>query len=133
MNASVRKGDGMLKILLAFLLGVLSFFLMFLLGETAIHYFGDAGLIPTFILLAAYFFFCQFRLSRGHTDALRQDWLIMLALDAVPLLMVFGIVLAQTWPVILSQGLGILLSCCGGTFAGALAASRAARRTEVRG
>jgi len=121
------------KILLAFLLGVLSFFLMFLFGEMAIHYFGDAGLIPTFILMAAYFFICQYRLSRGHRDALRQDWPIMLALDAVPLLMVFGIVLGQTWPVILSQGLGILLSCCGGTFAGALAASRAARRTEARG
>lgn len=121
------------KVLVAFFLGVLSFFLMFLIGETAIHYLGNTGLIPTFILLAAYFFFCQFRLSRGRADAIRQDWLIMLALDAVPLLMVFGIVLAQTWPVILAQGLGILLSCCGGTLAGALAASRAARRTEVRG
>src|SRR4030065_352675 len=104
MNASVRKGDGMLKIFLAFLLGVLSFFLMFLPGETAIHYFGDTGLIPTFILLAAYFFFCQLRLSRGHPEAPRQDWPIMLALDAVPLLMVLGIALAQTLPVILSQG-----------------------------
>jgi hypothetical protein len=106
---------------------------MFLIGETATYYFGDVGLIPTFILLAVYFFFCQFRLSRGHSDALRQDWPIMLALNAVPLLMVFGIVLVQTWPVILSQGLGIFLACCGGTFAGALAASRAARRTEIRG
>jgi len=116
------------KIIVAFLLGVLSFFLMFALGETALHYFGDAGLIPTFVFMAAYFFTCQFRLSRGHPEALRQDWPIMLALDAVPLLMVVGVVLAQTWPVILSQGLGILLSCCGGTFAGAFVASRAARR-----
>jgi len=116
------------KIIAAFVLGILSFFLMFALGETALHYFGDAGLIPAFIVTAAYFFFCQFRLSRGHAEALRKDWPIMLALDAVPLLMVFGVVLTQTWPVILAQGLGILLSCCGGTVAGALAASRAARR-----
>ena len=120
------------KVLAAFFLGVLSFFLMFLLGETATYYFGDTGLIPTFILLAAYFFFCQFRLSRGRADALRQDWPIMLALDAVPLLMVFGIVLAQRWPVILAQGLGLLLSSCGGTLAGAFAASRAARRTGAQ-
>jgi hypothetical protein len=121
------------KIFLAFLLSVLSFFLMFLFGETALHYFGDAGLIPAFMIIAAYFFICQFLLSRGHSEALRQDWPIMLALNAVPLLMVFGVVLAQTWPVIFSQGLGILLSCCGGTFAGALAASRAARRAKARG
>lgn len=129
----IGKGGHMPKLIVAFLLGVLSFFLMFAIGETALHYFGDAGLIPMFIVMAAYFFFCQFRLSRGHADAIRRDWPIMLALDAVPLLMVFGIVLAQTWPVILSQGLGILLFYCGGTFAGALAASRAARRTKVRG
>jgi len=122
----------MLKVLVAFFLGVLSFFLMFLIGETATHYFGDTGLIPTFILLATYFFVCQFRLSHGNPDALRQDWPVMLALDAVPLLTIVGIVLAQPWPVILAQGLGLLLSSCGGTFAGAFAASRAARRTGAQ-
>ena len=120
------------KALVAFFLGVLSFFLMFFIGETGIHHFGDTGLIPTFILMAAYFFSCQFRLSRGNPDALGQDWPIMLALDAIPLLMILGMVLAEKWPVILFQGLGILLSCCGGTFAGAFAASRAARKTGVQ-
>lgn len=110
---------------MAFFLGVLSFFLFFVILETV-------GLVVAFILMALYFFICQFRLSRGNPDALRKDWPIMLALDAIPLLMILGMVLVEKWPVILFQGLGILLSCCGGTFAGAFAASQAARRTGLR-
>jgi hypothetical protein len=42
--------------------------------------------------------------------------------------MVFIMVLVEKDPVTRYQGLGILLFCCGGTFAGAFAASRVARR-----
>jgi hypothetical protein len=115
----------------AFFLGVLSFFLLFI-GGALVENVGDAvGTVLAFVLLAAYFFICQFRLSRGNPNALRKDWPVMAALDAVPLMMVLIMALVEKWPVILSQGLGILLSCCGGTFAGAVAASGAARRTGV--
>jgi len=67
-------------------------------------------------------------LSRGNPDAYRKDWLIMLGLDATLLLVFLNTVLAERREVILSQGLGILLSCCGATFAGAVAASLWARR-----
>jgi hypothetical protein len=116
----------------AFFLGVLSFFLFFIVGELFMSVGEAMGLVAALILMAGYFFICQFHLSRGNPDALSQDWPIRLALDAIPLLLILIMLLAEKWPAILFQGLGILLSCCGGTFAGALAASRAARRTGLR-
>jgi hypothetical protein len=120
------------KALSAFFLGLLSFFLFMVAGEAASYHLGDVGFILAFILMAAYFFICQFLLSRGNSNAYRKDWPIMLALDAILLLAFFVMVLAERKEVILSQGLGILLSCCGGTFAGAVAASLAARRKRGR-
>jgi hypothetical protein len=102
-------------------LGFLGFFLLMSFGEMA-------GPIPGFILVAAYFAVCQFLLSRGHADAYRKDWWIMIALDATVLAAVFVMVLVEKRDVILSQGPAILLSCCGGTYAGAVAASLGARR-----
>ncbi|MCJ7486983.1 MAG: hypothetical protein MUQ25_12575, partial [Candidatus Aminicenantes bacterium] len=64
----------MSKASVAFLLGVLSFFLFSFIGEPASHSLGNAGPIVTFILMAAYFFICQFRLSRGNPNAYRRDW-----------------------------------------------------------
>src|SRR5512135_2723489 len=91
----------------AFFLGVLSFFLLFI-GGALVENVGEAvGAVLALMLLAAYFFVCQFRLSRGNPNALRKDWPIMLALDAVPLLMVLIMALVEKWPVILSQGFGI--------------------------
>lgn len=120
------------KALIAFILGLLSFLLFMFVGEEASYHLGDVGFILAFILMAAYFFICQFLLSRGNPDAYRKDWPIMLALDATLLLAFFTMVLAERREVILSQGLGILLSCCGGTFAGAVVASMAARRKRGR-
>jgi hypothetical protein len=59
-----------------------------------------AGFALTFVLMAAYFFVCQFRLSRGKVDAPRKDWPIMLALNAAPLVMVILMVGNEKWPVI---------------------------------
>ena len=113
----------------AFLLGVLSFILMMFIGEFLGKLIGETmGLFATFSALAVYFFICQFLLSRGNPDALRTDWRIMLALAAVPLVCVVIMALVEKADVILAQGTGILLASCGGTFAGAFAASRAARR-----
>jgi hypothetical protein len=116
------------KLSVALLLGLISFGLFMFIGEALQSSRGDAGLVKAFILMAAYFFICQLLLSRGNRDAYRKDWLIMLALDATLLLVFFNTVLAEKREVILFQGFGILLSCCGGTFAGAVAASLWARR-----
>jgi hypothetical protein len=122
------------KALVAFFLGLFFFFLFMFIGETLMYHFGDAGLIPTSVVMVAYFFICQFFLSRGNPDAYRKDWPIMLALDLVPLLLV--VIILLQWEghgaVFLSQGLGILVSCLGGTLAGAVVASRAARRHGAR-
>jgi hypothetical protein len=114
----------------AFFLGVLFFFLFMFIGEASTYYIGDAGFVITFILAAAYFFACQFRLSRGHTDALRRDWPIILALNVVPLALVIIMVIYEKWPVILLQGLIVLVASWGGAFIGAAAASRAARKRQ---
>ncbi len=116
------------KIVIAFILSVFFFFLFMFIGEASSQYLGDAGFVITFILMAAYFFVCQFRLSHGNADALRKDWPIMLALNAAPLVMVILMIINEKWPVILVQGLIILLAGWGGSFAGAVVASRAARK-----
>jgi hypothetical protein len=123
----------MSRVLMALLLGLFSLFLFMVVGEAAMYHIGEAvGLFVALILLAAYFFICQFLLSRGNPNAYRKDLPIMLALDSVPLLLVFIMVLAERREVILSQGLVILISSCGGTFAGAVTASLAERRRGER-
>ena len=118
----------MLRIIVAFFLGVLFFFLYMFVGEASTYYLGDVGFLITFVLMAAYFFLCQFRLSHGHVDAPRKDWPIILALNVVPLVMFILVVLNERWLVILGQGLIIFIGGWGGAFAGAFAASRAARK-----
>ena len=120
----------MSRIVVAFILSVFFFFLYMLIGEASTSYLGDAGFVITFVLMAAYFFVCQFRLSHGNADALRQDWPIILALNAVPLAMVILMAINEKWPVVLAGGLSILMAGWGGAFAGAVAASRAARKRQ---
>jgi hypothetical protein len=56
----------------------------------------------------------------------------MLALDAVVLAGLLIMVLVEKRDVILSQGPGILISTCGGTYLGAVVASLTAKRTVAR-
>lgn len=113
----------------ALLLGVLSFLLMMFVGEGLVSRFGEStGLPVTFATLAVYFFVCQLLLSRGHPHALRSDRRVMLALGAVPIVIVVVTALAEKREVFLSQGVGLLLASGGGILAGAFAASRAARK-----
>ncbi len=116
------------RIISALALSVLFFFLFMFVGEASSERLGDAGLIVTFFFLAAYFFACQFRLSRGRADALPGDWPVMLALNTVPLVMILFMIGKEKWPVILGNGLVVLIAGWGGTIVGALAASRAARK-----
>lgn len=119
------------RIAVAFFFSIFFFFLFMFIGETSTYYLGDAGFVPTFVLMAAYFFVCQFRLSRGNAEALRKDWPIILALNVVPLVLVILMIISEKWPVILVQGLTILVAGWGGAFAGAVAASRAARKRQA--
>jgi 4-hydroxybenzoate polyprenyltransferase len=66
------------KIVLSFLLGLLSVFLMFFLGEV----WGEHAMFPG---MAAYFLISQYLLSRANPQAVRQDWSLILALNS-PLL-----------------------------------------------
>jgi hypothetical protein len=103
-------------------------FLFSFIGEPASHALGNAGPIVTFILMAAYFFICQFRLSLGNPNAYRRDWRVMFALDVIWIVAFFGMVLAERREVVIAQGFRILISCFGATWAGAFAASMKARR-----
>lgn len=108
----------------AFLLGLLSFFPMMFIGEVI-------GIGAALAFLAVYFFVCQFLLSRKNPRA-HKDWITMLALVAVPLAVVTLVTMLERREVILSQGLGILASTCGGTWVGAFAASRRARHAAMK-
>jgi hypothetical protein len=120
------------KAWIAFFLGLFAFFIFMFIGEKLSDHYGNAGLLATFVVMLAYFFICQLFLSRGHPDAYRKDWPIMLALDAVLLLLLIPMVLLERPEVVLAQGLGILISCFGGTWAGAFTASMRARRRGNR-
>jgi hypothetical protein len=111
----------MRKVWRALWLGFLSFFLFIFLGESMPQF-------AALILMAAYFLICQFLLSRGRVDAYRKDWSVMLALDATVFVSVSIMALVEKREVFLSQGLGLLLSGCGGTYAGAVVASLTAQR-----
>lgn len=117
----------MAKVWRAFFLGLLAFAFVWAIGEAVLFEFGYAGLIATYILTAVCFFICQFFLSRGDADAYRKDWVIMSALDAVPLLIViFGLLWDRR------MGIRVFISSLVGTYAGAIAASLAARRKDRR-
>jgi len=120
----------MLKVLGAFFLGVLSFVVFMFVGETADNILGvRAAPIATVILMAAYFFICQFLLSRGNPHAFLKDWPIMLVLNATIIVVLFVSVLVEKQGAgFLVQALGVLIACFAGTIAGAVVASLAARR-----
>ncbi|MBE3049355.1 hypothetical protein IMZ48_44025 [Candidatus Bathyarchaeota archaeon] len=114
----------MRKAWIAILLGVLSFLVFMFVGE-------GAGFVPAFIAVAAFLFVCQFLLSRGHVDAHRKDWRIMLTLAAPLLVTTFLMVLLEKREIVLAQA-PVMLAACVGIYAGAVVASLAARRTAVR-
>jgi hypothetical protein len=66
----------MLKVVIAFFLGVIGLFIGFGVGE-------GSGLVAGFVTLGVYCFLCQFLLSRKNVNAYRKNWPVMLALDAV--------------------------------------------------
>ena len=119
----------MQKAVVPLILGLGSMVVFMVVGETADALLGDiaAGIVIGIVMLA-YFFICQFFLSRGNPNALRKDWPIMLELGAGAVFVAFITGVAEKREVFLTQGLGFLLVWFVGTFAGAVAASLAACR-----
>jgi hypothetical protein len=120
----------MAKPIIAFFLGILSFviyrFFLEILGEY---------ISAVFVILAAYFFICQFLLSRGNPHAFRKDWPTMLALDFAPFIYVVYYVIRLGWGALWFRAIGLwlIVGSVGGTLAGAVAASLAARRKGRQG
>jgi len=123
----------MKRVLIAFSLGLFPFYLsMFVLETVAAITAGYAAIIVSVIVMIAYYFICQFFLSRGHPNALFKDWPIMLALGAAGL--VISIIEASNKSLegFLTWVLGFLIVCFAGILGGAFAASRQARGTAGR-
>ncbi len=127
----------MIKGLGAFFLGVLSVPVLGVfveLGEQGKFLSGWPGIFVYCIVMAAYYFICQFWLSRGNPHAFLKDWPIMFWLNAALFLMLFMGFFTEknmnsTYAV---QSFAVLLACFAGTLAGAFVASRAARRRASR-
>jgi len=123
----------MIKGLGAFFLGVLSVPVVILfaeLGGREKNPMGWSGIFVACVVMAAYFFICQFWLSRGNPHAFLKDWPFMLLLNIMLFLLLFTSFFEEgnmnaTYAV---QGFALLLFCFAGTLAGAFVASSAARR-----
>ena len=63
------------KKIIAFILGLISFFLLFALGE-------GFGINVAFLGIGVYYLISQYFLSRGNPQALFKDWLIILLLNS---------------------------------------------------
>jgi hypothetical protein len=119
----------MRKVLIALFLGLISYFLfMFTLETVAPIFRGIGAIILSVIVMMAYFFICQFLLSRGNPHALFKDWPIMLALGAVGIVIPIFTDPNEGRGIFLTQRLGSLILCFVGILGGAFAASLAARR-----
>ena len=64
----------MAKKIAALILGIISFFLMFAVGE-------PFGISIAFVVIGIYYLLSQFFLSHGNANALYEDWQIILLLN----------------------------------------------------
>ncbi len=116
------------KILLALWLNLL-FFLAFAFVTTTLFprfSMNAAGSVVAFFSATAYFFLCQWGLSRGNAEALREDWPLILALNGLlPVLVIMAILEGKLLPLL------VLIPGLGGASAGAAVASRLARKRRV--
>ena len=109
------------RCLVAFLLGFVSLFLLFFLGESL----GDAAM---YIGVGAYALCAQLFLSRRHVAALRTDWPIILCLNCMVLVsMVLCFTLEHNNPGAHWSALVLAVVAVAGSYAGAALAARFAR------
>jgi hypothetical protein len=122
-----------LKVLVAFILGVLSFLLMFVLGAV----FLESGRIGAFagecafcIDMGACFFISQYFLSRGNPQALLKVWPLIIAMNFMPLCAVILCLVLETKGSALGMLLvtAITLAC---SYAGATLAARTVHSRAV--
>jgi hypothetical protein len=111
------------KIVLAFCLGVISFFGSFFLSEV----FGEFGDYALFIGMGACFLIAQYLLSRGNPQALRKDWPLIIGLNFAPLCVTIK-VLAFGSKQTLLVSLLMTISSVACSYAGAALAARTAHR-----
>ena len=90
------------------------------------------GLILGLIALAAWSGACQFVRSCGDSEAHRRNWRGMLLVAALPIVIFVLMVLREPRAVVFVQASGILIAGLGGTYFGAFAAVRLARREANR-
>ena len=78
----------MAKKISALILGIISFFVMFALGE-------EFGVPVAFIAIGIYYMVSQFFLSRGNSRALYEDWPLILLLNAALIMTAVMILLIE--------------------------------------
>ena len=136
-EADLEAGRMVLRVVLALILGVPSFFLMFVLGE-GVHI---PSAIPGaayvegaifFGIIAAYFFVLQYLLSWHKAQPALKHWPIILALNLTPLFVVLITAVGERrlGPVLFISGLLALTLAC--SFAGAALAARRARKCPLK-
>ena|ERR1035437_4070956 len=124
----------MKKYLTAFLMGLGAFFVFWGIGEylSSGGAAGPGGEISGVLILAgvlgAYFFACQYYLSRDNPDPLREQWLLILCLNLVLTAFALAVPVAvRKWlPSLTMLGLALYSWAC--SCAGAVWAARATRR-----
>jgi len=136
MTRALRTGRSQMninsKIALALLLGVFSFFLVFLLGEGA----GLAAVVPAAAYAHAivfiggvgtYFLVTSYLLLRGNPHAVREGWPVLMALNAALLVatLIAWLIEPNRGAVLATAGTALLAVVS--SLAGAALASRAAR------
>lgn len=122
------------KVVVAFFLGVLSFALLFFLGE------GVGDLLPErskgsfihvviFIIgMGGYFLISQYLLSRGNPQAVRKDWPIIIAMNFTPLCVTIITLAVEPNKGNALQMLLVAILTMSCSYAGAALAARAARQ-----
>ena len=103
----------MTKKIIAFILGLISFFLMFALGE-------GLGINVAFLGIGIYYLISQYFLSRGNPQALFKDWLIILSLNAT--LIVSAVLVLLFEPNAKMQSLVVVISIMSSVIGAGLAA-----------
>jgi peptidoglycan/LPS O-acetylase OafA/YrhL len=122
-DANTKRRPRLSRWLVGILLGFVSLFLMFFLGES----FGEPAM---YIGVGAFALCAQLFLSRGHVAALRKDWPVILCLNFMLLLsMVLCFTLEHNNPgahltALVMVGVGVACSYAGAGLAAGIARNR---------
>ncbi len=120
------------KVVVAFFVGVWSFALMMFVGEAVQSWFPKYGAetfideFIIFIVWGGYFLVSQYLLSRGNLQAIRKDWPIIIAMNFTPLsIVIVNLSGGHMRSALETLWVAIVAMAC--SYAGAALATRAAR------